>query len=210
MRKPSGIAEARLDVKGSRFLACLAPAADVRTTREAVAARSRAHPDATHHCWAYRVWTDGRVEGAGFDAGEPAGTAGGPILGALERADVVAAYCIVSRWFGGTKLGTGGLARAYAEAARRTVAVASDEGLLREVEPWSAFRIAFPYESTATVKRVLARHRARERSADYGARVALVASVPERGAIAFQRELTESTAGAVVAIRVEDHLAPCR
>ncbi|MGH7570553.1 MAG: IMPACT family protein [Gemmatimonadota bacterium] len=205
---PSGFAEAQISVKGSRFLARLSPAGESTTAREVLVDRTGAHPDATHHCWAYRVWKNGRVESAGFDAGEPAGTAGRPILGALERADIVGASCIVSRWFGGTKLGTGGLTRAYADAAEGAVTAARQGGLLHAVEPWSAFRIGFPYDSTAAVQRVLARHKARERSAEYGARVALIASVPERSADAFRRELLESTAGTVVATRLDDHLAP--
>ncbi|MGH7556877.1 MAG: DUF1949 domain-containing protein [Gemmatimonadota bacterium] len=70
------------------------------------------------------------------------------------------------------------------------------------------FGIGFPYDLTAAVQRVLARHKARERSADYGVRVTLIASVPERSAVAFRRELAESTAGAVVATLQDDHLAP--
>lgn len=208
MKSPSGAAESQITVRGSRFQACLGPAEDVAAAREGLARRSEAHPDATHHGWAFRVWKDGRVDGAGFDAGEPAGTTGRPILGALERADIVSAVCVVSRWFGGTKLGTGGLTRAYAEAAGAAVAAAEVGGLLREVEPWTGFRITFPYEVTSAVQRVLARHRARESSSDYAERVVLVTSVPARKVAAFERELADGSGGAAVATRLDERLAP--
>lgn len=210
MRSPTGPAEAQITVKGSRFLASLAPAEDVAAARSALAARTRAYHDATHHGWAYRVWEDGRIEAAGFDGGEPAGTTGRPILGALERADLVAAVCVVSRWFGGTKLGTGGLTRAYAEAAREAVAALAERRSLAEVEPWTTFRITFPYEITSAIQRVLARHGARERSSDYAERVVLVSSVPARLADAFERELVEGSGGVALARRIDERLAPRR
>ncbi|MGH7587149.1 MAG: IMPACT family protein [Gemmatimonadota bacterium] len=208
MRAPVGSSDAQVTVKGSRFLAWLAPADDVTAARSAVARRSEAHPDATHHGWAYRLWRDGRIEGAGFDAGEPAGTTGRPILGALERADVISAVCVVSRWFGGTKLGTGGLTRAYAEAGRGAVTAAESGRHLVEVEPWTDFRITFPYEVTSGIQRVLARHAARERSSDYAERVVLVTSVPARQVAAFERELADGSGGVAVATRIDERLAP--
>ncbi|HKY60335.1 MAG TPA: YigZ family protein [Gemmatimonadota bacterium] len=206
MRSPAGAAEAQVTVKGSRFQAWLAPANDIETARSALAHRTRAHPDATHHGWAFRIWKDGRVEGAGFDAGEPAGTTGRPILGALERAEVVSAVCVVSRWFGGTKLGTGGLTRAYAEAARGVVAAAEGGGLLVEVEPWTNFRITFPYEVTSGVQRVLARHGARVSSSEYAERVVLITSVRSREAVMFEHELADGSGGVAVATRMEERL----
>jgi putative IMPACT (imprinted ancient) family translation regulator len=197
-------------VKGSKFVAWLAPAIDLAAARDGLVDRSRLHPDATHHGWAYRIWNDGRIEAAGFDAGEPAGTTGPPILGGLERADIVSALCVVSRWFGGTKLGTGRLTRAYAEAARAAVTAAEHGGLLHPVEPWTAFRLDFPYQVTAGVRRVLARYLARERSAEYGGRVALVVSVPEEDAPAFQREISEGTGAAVAAVRIGVRLEAAR
>jgi uncharacterized YigZ family protein len=206
VRTPAGPAEAQITVKGSRFQAWLAPVEDVETARSALARRVEAYPDATHHGWAFRIWKDGGVAGAGFDAGEPAGTTGRPILGALDRADLVSAVCVVSRWFGGTKLGTGGLTRAYAQAARGVVAGAEERGLLREVEPWTSFRITFPYGVTSRVQRVLARHGARKTASDYAEGVAIVASVPARNAAAFERELADGSGGVAVATRIDERL----
>lgn len=163
----------------------------------ALADRETVAPDATHHCWAYRVWSDGRVAGTGFDAGEPAGTAGRPILGSMERAGAVQAVCVVSRWFGGVKLGTGGLARAYGEVARAALQAARAEGALVAVEERVAFGVGFEYPLSGAVMRVVSRFAARETGARYGARVALELSVSPERADAFRRAIGEATAGAV-------------
>lgn len=197
MRQPTGTTESSLTVRGSRFLSCLAPAADPKAASQVFGRRSRAHADATHHCWAYRTWSDGDLEMAGFDAGEPSGTAGRPIWGALERADVVNSVCVVSRWFGGTQLGTGGLTRAYGDAARLAIEDAIAGRQLPDVGVWSRFETSFPYPATSHVRRVAARYTAREESADYGEQVRLVLSVPATEAEPFARGLAEIGAGTV-------------
>lgn len=78
--------------------------------------------DATHHCWAWRRLNRGNLVEQSSDAGEPSGTAGRPILQAIESADLHDAGVVVVRYFGGIKLGTGGLARAYRDAARAVLA----------------------------------------------------------------------------------------
>lgn len=197
MRQPSGTTESSLTVRGSRFLSWLAPAADPKAASRSVDRHSRVHSDATHHCWAYRTWSAGDLETAGFDAGEPSGTAGRPILGALERADVVNSVCVVSRWFGGTQLGTGGLTRAYADAARLAIEAAIARHQLPDVGVWSRFEIRFPYSATSHVGRLAARYTAREESADYGEQVKLVLSVAADEADPFARALAEIGAGTV-------------
>jgi uncharacterized YigZ family protein len=95
------------DIKKSRFLAQAAP---VNTPDEAVAfVRQAGDPAATHNCWAYRIGQDYRFN----DDGEPGGTAGRPILQAIEGQAIDRAVVVVTRWYGGIKLGAGGLARAY-------------------------------------------------------------------------------------------------
>ena len=197
MRQPCGSIESSHTVRGSRFLTCLAPAADPTVASRVLDRRSRLYADATHHCWAYRTWSDGDLEAAGFDAGEPSGTAGRPILGALERAAIVNSVCVVSRWFGGTRLGTGGLMRAYADAARLVIEAAIAAHRLPDVGIWSRFEIRFPYAATSHVRRVAAKHATREESADYGERVKLVLSVPVEQAGGFERALAEIGAGTV-------------
>lgn len=76
---------------------------------------AKQHFDATHHCWAFRLFHESRSRSS--DAGEPSGTAGRPILSAIEGAELLDVAVVVVRWFGGVKLGTGGLSRAYRDTA---------------------------------------------------------------------------------------------
>jgi uncharacterized YigZ family protein len=113
---PGRLTAAETRVKGSRFLAVIAAAADEAEARAVLADLGRRHPDATHLCWALRLGWPPRERSS--DAGEPAGTAGVPMLQALRGAGLSDALAVVARWFGGVKLGKGGLARAYAGAVR--------------------------------------------------------------------------------------------
>lgn len=106
------------DIRKSRFLAQAAP---VQTIEDAMAfLRAVADPAATHNCWAYRIGPDYRFN----DDGEPGGTAGRPILQAIEGADVDRVMVVVTRWFGGIKLGAGGLVRAYGGTAAECLRLA--------------------------------------------------------------------------------------
>jgi uncharacterized YigZ family protein len=116
-RTVAGAAEVELKIEKSRFLGFAAPTADVAAAQEAVAALRQAHRQATHVCYAYRVG-DGPAALAYFtDHGEPAGTAGKPILGAILRRDLTDVTVTVVRYFGGKKLGVRGLIEAYGGTA---------------------------------------------------------------------------------------------
>lgn len=115
---PAREAEAETLVRKSRFIARAAPAA---SREEALALVERArqdHPEARHHCWAYVIGAPGRATSAAMnDDGEPSGTAGRPILNVIEHKGIGDVAVVVIRYFGGVKLGAGGLVRAYAGAA---------------------------------------------------------------------------------------------
>ena len=116
---PAGEAGHEIAVLRSRFLANAAPAASVDGARVFIQVIRDRHPDATHHCWAFLVGPPGSSDRVGMsDDGEPHGTAGRPLLHALSHANVGDIVVVVTRWFGGTKLGTGGLVRAYSDAVR--------------------------------------------------------------------------------------------
>lgn len=107
------------------------------------------HFDATHHCWAFRLFAESRSRSS--DAGEPSGTAGKPILAAIEGADFHDAGVIVVRWYGGVKLGTGGLSRAYRETAAETLRRATP--LDRYV--YTRVRVVVPFEALNNVYRLI-------------------------------------------------------
>ncbi|MFK0253591.1 YigZ family protein [Streptomyces sp. NPDC090445] len=100
------------EINRSRFLCSLAPAATEQEAQEFVARIRREHPTATHNCYAYVIGADASVQKASDD-GEPGGTAGVPMLQMLMRRDIRYAVAVVTRYYGGVKLGAGGLIRAY-------------------------------------------------------------------------------------------------
>lgn len=168
---PRAEAAAELEEKGSRFLAVVAPAAS-EDAAEAVVERLRTeHPDATHHCFAWRV---GRRPRERFsDAGEPSGTAGAPILSALRGRDLSDVVAVVVRWYGGTNLGKGGLVRAYSGATRAALDACP---LVRRV-PRSEAELVLPYELLGAVKRLVHPPDVEVVDERYGERVTLRLSV---------------------------------
>jgi uncharacterized YigZ family protein len=116
-------ATAEVEDRGSRFLCTLRRVADEDAARDLVAALRREHWDARHHCSAFVLGPGGTLQRSSDD-GEPAGTAGAPMLEVLKGAGVSDVTAVVSRWFGGTLLGAGGLVRAYGDAVRAALAEA--------------------------------------------------------------------------------------
>lgn len=142
--------------KGSRFLGIafsIDTDAEAATKLETV---RQQYPDASHHCWASRSGLTGVFVDRSDDDGEPAGTAGLPILGAIERYEVTQVLVVVTRYFGGTKLGKGGLVRAYGEAAREAIEAAPERVLWRETR----VSVALQYDDVGAAEAVLARHAA--------------------------------------------------
>jgi len=123
----SGPASLEATVRKSRFLALAQP---IRSVQDAAAfLAAHVHADATHHCWAYRVGDRYRF----YDDGEPGGTAGRPILQAIDSQRCDRVVVLVVRWFGGVKLGTGGLARAYGGTAAQCLRLADKTVLVEQV-----------------------------------------------------------------------------
>lgn len=110
-------------VQRSLFRAVVAPVESEEGFAGRLAQAQREHHDATHHCWAFRLFDPPLARSS--DAGEPSGSAGRPIAQAIESSELSNVAVIVIRWYGGVKLGTGGLARAYRDAAAEALAGAS-------------------------------------------------------------------------------------
>ncbi len=117
-----------LDVKHSRFIAQAFPIASAESAQAALPGLS--DPNATHNCWAWRIGDQYRSS----DDGEPAGTAGRPILAAIDGQGYDRVLVVVTRWFGGIKLGAGGLVRAYGGAAAECLRRAERQPLIRTVD----------------------------------------------------------------------------
>ncbi len=179
-------------ISGSRFIgdaAAVSDEADALTFVDGIRLRE---PNATHHCWAFRL-ADGRERSS--DAGEPGGTAGPPILRRIIGSGLHDVVVVVTRYYGGTNLGRGGLVRAYGEAA---AAVLNDAPKLA-MPVLTYWLVTHPYDLSAPVAQVLAKHGAAIVSADYGENVILTLAVRAGLSTGFVDALTDATAGAVVA-----------
>lgn len=148
----AGFAEATIEVKRSRFCARVAPVPDREAAREFVEAARREHWDARHHCSAFILGPGATTEHSSDD-GEPAGTAGAPILAVLRGSGLTDVAAVVTRWFGGTLLGAGGLVRAYSDAA--TAALAQAPRLRRTL--LGLWRTALPHSDAARIEEDLRR-----------------------------------------------------
>lgn len=194
LRVPARPSRSTLILLGSRFIAQATSASGEDEGRRARDALRGEFPDATHHCWAMILRTPEGERALSDDAGEPAGTAGTPILQAIRRAGVTNVIVIVARWFGGTRLGKGGLARAYREVAR----AALDAAGAVEVTPMARLRLEGPMESDGAVRHQIARRSGRVLAASYdeagGAR--LLVEAPEAERAALQDDVARLTRGA--------------
>lgn len=117
-------AEAEIEVKKSRFLAAVAPCRSEEEAQDFLASVRKLHYDARHHCSAFRIGSPEQVLERSSDDGEPQGTAGKPMLEILKGAGLYDVCAVVTRYFGGTLLGTGGLVRAYSDALKAALSAA--------------------------------------------------------------------------------------
>lgn len=145
-----------LRVRGSRFLAVAAHVNGVGDVNSLLESRRKTFHDASHHCFAYRIGI-ARDAYRYNDDGEPSGTAGKPILAAIDQEGLTDTLVVVTRYFGGVKLGTGGLSRAYSEAARLALSAGTKEA--RFVTRRGTLLVSLV--AAGTVMNTLAKHRAR-------------------------------------------------
>lgn len=152
--------------KGSKFIACLHPADNENEVQAILSALRSAFPDANHHCYAYRLQSGDVIEYA-QDDGEPSGTAGLPILNALRSNNLANSLLVVVRYFGGTKLGKGGLIQAYGDSA--TLAI-SESDLLR-FRCLESIIIQYPYNCSKQIEIFLNRFGATVMDSSYDEQV---------------------------------------
>ena len=185
--------EIETKVKGSRFLGQAFLVRDPRGAAETLGTVRKRHHDATHHCSAYRIGPPESEEERSDDDGEPSGTAGLPILGAVHRAGLFDVLVVVTRHFGGTKLGTGGLVRAYGDAAREAVEAAPRRMVWLE----SRLRISCGYEDIGAVEAVLAREGSQIRSVvrEFGSEATFTVALLRSQVRTMEEILVETTSG---------------
>ena len=188
IRVAAGSSEAELRVKGSRFIAIAHPAEDLDQAAGYREVERRRFHDATHHVFAASLRTgDQRFD----DDGEPSGTAGRPTLAAIERAGLLDVAVIVTRYYGGTKLGTGGLGRAYGSAAE----LALERIPARTVVSGRRVVLTYTYPDTGAVTRLVEANGARRLEERYGEQVEVEVALPASRVAHLRDEIIEATAG---------------
>ncbi|MFD4255980.1 IMPACT family protein [Amycolatopsis thermoflava] len=187
-----------VEIKRSRFVCTVARVDDVEAAAALIARVRKAGPGANHHCTALRIGDPetGEMTVRSNDDGEPAGTAGVPMLEVLARRNLTDVVAVVSRWFGGVKLGAGGLVRAYSGALAETLDAV---GTLRRVRHRELL-VAVPHDLAGRLEHDLRNSPYRLQDIDYGADVTLTVAVTEADRDAFGAWLAERTGGEVEAL----------
>lgn len=148
--------------KGSKFIGYLFPCVSVDEFDEQLSEIKSKYPDATHHCYAWRI-NPNKIEEFAQDDGEPGGTAGLPILNQLKSSDAVNTGCVVVRYYGGTNLGKSGLINAYGHTAEMCLKKAS----LATLIPTQNFQITYPYAEQNQIDQLKNRFDLKEIEAEY-------------------------------------------
>ncbi|MFJ2607254.1 YigZ family protein [Streptomyces sp. NPDC091279] len=178
------------EVNRSRFRCALAPAATEQEAQEFIAALRKEHADASHNCWAYVIGADAAVQRASDD-GEPGGTAGVPMLQMLLRRDMRYVVAVVTRYFGGVKLGAGGLIRAYGGAVGEALDTLGTTTRRR-------FRLAtitVDHHRAGKIQNDLHSAGREVRDVRYGDRVTIEIGLPDADVDTFRTWLADATAG---------------
>jgi len=187
---PTGYGEDEFVEKKSRFIGRVWP---VETEEEAlakIAEMKKQHYDATHNCWAY-VLKSGAMRFS--DDGEPGGTAGNPMMQVLQKENLFNVVCVVTRYFGGTLLGAGGLVRAYTKGAKIAIDAAGKS--MKRV--WSVLYIPCPYTFYERVKLETEAFGGVIRDTQFGAEVELEILVAQPQAQTFLERILDMTSGTV-------------
>jgi len=184
-------------VKGSRFIGFADTAADREAAQSWLRTLSSKYHNATHCCYAYRITHGNNPESRFSDGGEPAGTAGRPILGAIEKAGLFNVVCAVIRYFGGIKLGTGGLARAYSDCAEHTLAI----GQVFRLYITDTLEAGYAYKDTGKVMSLINRYGCTIRQNIYRDGPVIVFEVRRSRAADLIRDLTDATSGKIHIIK---------
>jgi uncharacterized YigZ family protein len=190
---PAGSARAEIRASNSRFIATVAPTATVEAARGVIAGIRAEMPDATHHVYAYIIGHGATTTHGMSDDGEPPGTAGWPALAVLRGSGLGDITLVITRYFGGTLLGTGGLVRAYGDAAKAVLAVVPREEKIER----RTIELTLPYTAYEPARRLVAAHAGSVVAEEFAADVTLRVLLPLAHVVAFTREIEAITAGQV-------------
>lgn len=189
---PAARHRAETTIDRSRFLCTIAHASTVDDAQQFVRDMNVEFPDATHNCWAYVVGAPGRTGQIGLsDDGEPHGTAGRPMLTVLLHSGVGDVAAVVTRWFGGTKLGTGGLVKAYSGAVQLALESLPRAERVELVE----CTLSVGYANIATMQQLWPQHEVQVVDERYEADVHYTLRLPRERLAALQSAVQDATRG---------------
>jgi uncharacterized YigZ family protein len=198
---PAGQARAEIEVMNSRFIATAAPAFSVEEARAFIARIRAEFPDASHNVPAFLIGYGPSVTAHCTDDGEPSGTAGRPALSVLQGSGLGDVVVVVTRYFGGTKLGTGGLVHAYGDSVKAVLAVLPHA----EKVPTHTVMLAFDYSLFERIRLLVQAHHGQILDEDFGADVTLTARFAAWHLDDFQADLRELTRGSLQAEIIESN-----
>jgi len=187
-------------VVNSRFITTIDRVTSVDEAKAILNAVRAEMPDASHHVHAYRVGYGNSVIESLSDDGEPSGTAGPPVMAVLRGSDIGDIIVIVTRYFGGTKLGTGGLVRAYGDAAREGLKTLKTEEKIEK----KLLGIETSYSLYEQIKRMIAQHNGVIDDESFAGEVTIMAIFPVDDIEPFTADLTELSAGRIEPIILGD------
>ncbi len=182
-------AHSELIIKKSRFIGCVQPMPDRASAQAVVDALWKQHPGAAHVCWALLAGG----QSAAVDDGEPSGTAGRPMLDVMRHQDLEGVLATVVRYFGGVKLGAGGLVRAYTDCVAQALLTAPKVVL----QPMATLECSVPYSLEGLLRREIEAAGAELLRVDHGSLVTLQWRLPKSQAAACQQRINDNGQGRV-------------
>ncbi|MCY4069999.1 MAG: YigZ family protein [Chloroflexi bacterium] len=190
---PAERVQTEIVIKKSRFISTVQLAASVQEARAVIAGLREEMPDANHHVYAFRVGFGKSVTEGMSDDGEPTGTSGPPTLAVVRGSGIGDIALVTARYFGGTKLGTGGLVRAYTESAQEALSMLKTELKVEKRE----LGLEMPYSLYNIVKRLIATYRGDIQEEEFAAQVLIIVRFAADDLEAFSADLQERTSAQV-------------
>ncbi|HXT49329.1 MAG TPA: YigZ family protein [Gemmatimonadaceae bacterium] len=191
---PASRHRAEQAINRSRFICTIDRVEAATEAQQLLREMGEEFPDATHSCWAYLIGRPGSTDRIGMsDAGEPHGTAGRPMLTVLQHSGVGDIAAVVTRYYGGTNLGNGGLVKAYGGTVQLALATMPR----RERIEYAEMTVVAGYENISAVLQLIPRFEADVLAEDYGVRVTIRLRVPLSVRAEFERALRDATRGQI-------------
>ena len=189
--------ESEFSVKGSRFLSELFPCQNQSDARNIIKAQKSKYSDSTHVVHAFVLGLSGEILGMSDD-GEPSGTAGRPALDVLKGSGCTDVVLTITRWFGGTLLGTGGLVKAYGDGAKQVLSAAENAAALEEYVEKKEFSFSADYTSYQVIKRILVNFSVSDVSEEFGTDVKVSGKIKSDEFDLLSRKIKDISNGKII------------